>query len=57
MRLAEFNTLNKKEKENYVKQKIKDIEKAGEELSKLGIWSIPKKIKKGVEYSIWKTRE
>lgn len=33
---------------------ILDIQKKGQELNRLGVWNIPKKIKDGVEYTIWR---
>lgn len=58
MSLQEFYALkSKKEKDEYLKKRIKRINESSKELDKLGIWSIPKKIKKGVEYSVWKAKE
>lgn len=39
-----------------LKEKIKKIEKVGKELDKTGIWNFPKKFKKGIIYTIWKTK-
>jgi len=36
---------------------IKEIIKAGKELDRLGIWNLPKKIKEGEEYVIWRRKE
>ena len=35
---------------------IKEINKAGKKLDKLGTWNIPKKLKTGVDYVVWKRR-
>jgi len=35
---------------------IKEIEKAGEKLDKLGIWNIPKDIKKEEKYAVWERK-
>lgn len=36
---------------------IKQINKSGKELDKLGVWTIPKKIKKGGTYTIWQRKK
>jgi hypothetical protein len=35
---------------------IKKINKAGKELDSLGVWSFPKKFKKGDGYMVWTKR-
>ena len=61
MRLSEFNKLSKKEQTKVIIRKLKSIEKAGIKLAKLGIWNIPKdvkkKLKKGEKLSIWKAKQ
>lgn len=32
---------------------IKEIEKAGRKLDKMGVWNIPKKMQRNKEYIIW----
>jgi len=34
---------------------IREIKKAGKELAKMGVWNIPKKVKDGIEYTIWES--
>jgi hypothetical protein len=37
-------------------KRIKEIEEAGKELARLGVWNMPKKIKKGATYIVWKRK-